>query len=98
MKEEKNEKVLPTIQSLVLRIAVGLYLLYIIYMLRDALQKYTGKELYFYIAAIVMFAVISAILLIHSGYSLIKGRYVRGTEDETNDADEELGEEEEEDE
>lgn len=83
MKENKNKKVLPTMRSLILRIAVGLYLLYTIYMLREALQTNTGMELVFFIIAIVVFAIIAAILLIHSGYALIKGRYTSGTQEDT---------------
>ena len=79
--------------SLILRIAVGLYLFYTIYMLQDALHKYTGMELAFYIAAVVIFGIIAVILLVHSGYSLIKGQYTSGAQDEDS-ADEKDNEDE----
>lgn len=89
MKDNKDKKVVPTLRSLILRIAVGLYLLYTVYMLREALQTNTGMELVFFIAATVIFAILAVILLIHSGYSLINGRYTSGAQNDEEEEPEE---------
>lgn len=91
-KETNNEKkinYLPTKFSLIIRSLVALYLLHIVYSLRDVTEKYTGKELFFFIAAIGAFGVIAVVLIIHSGRALIKGRYIGGAMDESKEEPEE---------
>lgn len=86
VKKEKKEKKehhhsLPMKNSLYLRIVVGLYLIYIDYSLPKTFQQKEGTELIFFIGAMVIFGLIAAALLLHSGYCLMKGQYRDGAED-----------------
>lgn len=89
--EEKRKSYLPTKMSLTIRLAVGIYLLYTVYSLRDVTQKYAGKELVFFIAAIVLFGAVGIFLCIHSARAFITGRYADGAMDESNGIEEEAG-------
>lgn len=81
MKEDKSKGSLPTKFSLGIRIAVGLYLFYTVYSLRGVTEKYDGGELVFFIIAMAVFAVIGALLCIHSARALMTGRFADGTEE-----------------
>lgn len=85
---ERKNSYLPTKLSLFIRIAVGGYLLYIVYTLRDVTQKYTGKELLFFLVAIALFGILGIFLCIHSIRGFIKGRYEGGAMDSGSDVDE----------
>lgn len=87
-KEGSKSSYLPTKLSLFIRAAVGVYLLYIVYTLRDVTQKYTGKELIFFLAAIVLFGVLGIFLCIHSARGLVTGRYEGGAMDSGSDREE----------
>lgn len=86
--EEKRKSYLPTKMSLTIRLAVGLYLLYTVYSLRDVTQKYAGRELIFFIAAIALFGVVGIFLCIHSARAFITGRYADGAMDGSGDMEE----------
>ena len=89
MKENgKKNKIVLTPATLFLRIAVGAYLLYTVYGLRNTLLEYSGRELVFFAAVMVIFSLIAAFLLIHSGYCLIKGQYKKRTEEEPEEKEE----------
>lgn len=76
---------LPMKNSLYLRLLVGVYLIYIDYSLRNTLQQKEGAELIFFIGAMAIFGLIAAVLLLHSGYCLMKGQYRDGAEDTSED-------------
>ena len=78
---KKHHHPLPMKNSLYLRLVVGLYLIYIDYSLLNTFQQKEGAELIFFIGAMVIFGLIAAALLVHSGYCLMKGLYRDGSED-----------------
>ncbi|MBS6397915.1 MAG: hypothetical protein KH452_12340 [Clostridiales bacterium] len=78
---DKEKKRYPTKISLILRIAVSAYLLYIVWELRGAPASHTGGARIFFIAAMIVFAVVAVVL---GGFSLrafLNGEYDRPEED-----------------
>lgn len=72
---ENGRKNYPSKISLILRIVVSAYLLYLAWGLRGAPASHTGTQKLFFIAAIAVFAIVGAVL---GGFSLrayIKGEY-----------------------
>lgn len=72
---EKQKKNYPSKISLILRIVVSAYLLYLVWELRGAPASHTGAERLLFIAAMVIFAIVAVVL---GGFSLrayLKGEY-----------------------
>ena len=72
---------LPTKAGLMIRLLVSAYLIYIIYSMRDVGTRYSGRELGFYIAILVIFAICALLLTLFSIRDLVKGRYADGALD-----------------
>lgn len=70
----------PTRVSLILRIVVSAYLLYLVWELRGAPANYTGMQRLFFIAAMLVFTVVAVVL---GGFSL--KAYLRGEYDRPED-------------
>ena len=81
MKEERKSTKLPTKAGLMIRLLVVAYIVYIIYSMRDVGSRYSGAELGFYIAVLVVFAICGLILAIFSIRDLLKGNYAGGAMD-----------------
>lgn len=72
---DKQKKSYPSKVSLMLRIVVSAYLLYLVWGLRDAPASHTGAERLLFIAAMIVFTVVAVLL---GGFSLkayLKGEY-----------------------
>ncbi|TCL56930.1 hypothetical protein EDD76_110103 [Kineothrix alysoides] len=82
--EEKKKAYLPTKLSLMIRLFVAAYLVYIVYSLKDVTEKYAGTELVFFIIAMIAFSIIAVFLIVHSLRALSAGKYVGGTMDVDN--------------
>lgn len=83
MNDNNEDKKLPARGSLVMRLLVSLYLLYIVFSLRDVGSKYKDAELTFFLIAMVVFGVVGLILLVMSAYNLIRGKYIGGKLDDS---------------
>ena len=70
-----DKKKYPAKITLILRIAVALYLLYTVWGLRGAPASHTGTQRILFIAAIIIFFVVAVILGGLSLKALIKGEY-----------------------
>lgn len=79
---EKQKKSYPSKVSLILRIVVSAYLLYLVWELRGAPASHTGAERLLFIAAMILFAVVAVVL---GGFSL--RAYLRGEYDQPMDED-----------
>lgn len=73
MKDEKKEY--PSKIKLIIRIAVSLYLFYIVWSLRETPFIYTGWQRILFIAAIIVFAAVGLGLCFVSARALMKGEY-----------------------
>ncbi len=82
--EKKKANYLPTRLSLMIRLFVAAYLVYIVYSLKDVSEKYAGTELVFFIIAMIAFSIIAVFLIVHSLRALSAGRYVGGAMDVDN--------------
>lgn len=81
-KENKRRRYgLPTQMSLVIRIAAGLYLLYLAYSMFNAQAQMQGTERVVFIGALLLFAVIGGVLIFTSLRGLQRGEYVGGAAD-----------------
>lgn len=60
---------------------VGAYLLYTAYTLIDTLKTNTGRELVFYAAFMILFAVVGVLLIVRGIKGLMTGKYVGGALD-----------------
>lgn len=65
----------PTRVSLVLRIVVSLYLLYLVWGLREAPANHTGAERLLFIVAMILFAAVGVVLGGLSLKVLLRGEY-----------------------
>lgn len=77
-----DKKKYPAKITLILRIAVALYLLYTVWGLRGAPASYTGIQHILFIAAMLVFFVVAIVL---GGFSLkafIRGEYERPEDEE----------------
>lgn len=77
---EEPKKNYPSKVSLVLRMVVSAYLLYLVWGLRGAPASHTGMERLLFIAAMIVFAVVAVVL---GGFSL--RAYLRGEYDQPSD-------------
>lgn len=71
----KEEKKYPPKISLILRIVVSVYLLYLVWGLKGAPASHTGTERVFFIVAMIVFAVVAVLLGGTSLKAFIKGEY-----------------------
>ena len=83
-------KRLPGQSSLMIRILVGGYLLYLSYSLLDGFINGSDMNKYMLGAFMIAFAIIGVLLIIFSGRDLYQGKYIGGkmdpeTEDEAKD-------------
>lgn len=77
---DDKKKNSPTRVSLILRIVVSVYLLYLAWELRGAPANYTGMQRWFFIGAMFVFTVVGVVL---GGFSL--RTYLRGEYDQPED-------------
>lgn len=83
----KNKNLSPT--SLVVRIIVGGYLLYLAYTLIPAIQVAVDmKEKIFWIAMIALFSIAGLLIVAFSAKALLKGEYEKAEENEEENSDE----------
>lgn len=75
----------PTKVSLVLRMVVSAYLLYLVWELREAPASHTGAESLLFIAAMVLFAAVAVILGGMSLRAFLRGEY--GQPDDGDDSE-----------
>lgn len=80
MKEKKKNY--PSKISLLLRIVVSAYLLYLAWGLRDAPGSHTGAERLLFIAAMILFTVVGVVLGGLSIKAFLKGEYDQPEEDD----------------
>lgn len=73
LNEEQDYR--PTKMTLVIRVAVGFYLLYTAYSLIEGILASSGNEKLFLSVAAVAFLVIGVLLVYFAGKSLMNGRY-----------------------
>lgn len=81
MKDENKKSYLPTKRSLIIRIAVGLYLFYTAYSLREAPAQQSGGEKIVFIVFILIFTLLAIFLCVHSVRSFMTGKYEGGALD-----------------
>ncbi len=79
MEGKKNR---PTKISLILRIVVSVYLLYLVWGLRGAPASHTGMERLLFIGAMILFTAVAAVLGGLSVRALLKGEYEQPEEDD----------------
>lgn len=79
---EENKKNYPSKISLILRIVVSAYLLYLAWGLRDAPGSHTGAERLLFIAAMILFTVVAVLLGGWSIKAFLKGEYDQPQEDD----------------
>lgn len=79
-KKGKNSR-FPNKFSLYMRIVISVYLIYIVYSLRDVNESYEGSWLLFFFALIVLFGIVAIVVGATSLYALIKGKYEGGAMD-----------------
>lgn len=72
---EEPKKSYPSKVSLVLRIVVSAYLLYLVWGLRGAPASHTGTERLLFIAAMIVFTVVAVVLGGLSLRAYLKGEY-----------------------
>jgi len=91
-KKDKNEKIetkyLPTKFALIMRILVGIYLLYTSYSLIDGVTNGEGRDKYLFGIFVIVFAVIGVVLLVYAIRNLQSGKYVGGALDAGEDENE----------
>jgi len=80
MEDEKRKY--PSKVSLILRIVVSAYLLYLTWGLRGAPASHTGPERLLFIAAMVLFTVVAVVLGGCSLRAYLKGEYDRPEDEE----------------
>lgn len=79
---EEKKKNYPSKISLILRIVVSAYLLYLVWGLREAPATHTGLERLLFIAAMVVFTVVAVVLGGASIKAYLKGEYERPEEND----------------
>lgn len=72
---EEQKKNYPSKISLILRIVVSAYLLYLVWGLRDAPASHTGAQRLLFIAAMVVFTVVAVVLGGLSLKAFLNGEY-----------------------
>lgn len=78
---KRRQRSLPTQMSLVIRIAAGIYLLYLTYSIYNAQTQMQGIERGVFIAVMVLFAAIGGTIIVTSLRALQRGEYVGGRAD-----------------
>ena len=78
---DNKKKNYPSKISLLLRIVVSAYLLYLAWGLRDAPASHTGAERLLFIAAMILFGAVAILLGGMSIKAYLKGEYDRPDED-----------------
>jgi len=79
---ENKKKNYPSRMSLILRIAMSAYLLYLAWGLKEAPAKYTGIQHWIFIAAMILFTAVGIVL---GGFSLkayMNGDYAEAQEED----------------
>lgn len=89
-KTNNTSKRLPVQNSLVIRILVGAYLLYLSYSLSDSFKNGGDTNIYIFGTFTIVFAIIGVLLVFFSGRDLYRGKYIGGkmdpeTQDEAED-------------
>ncbi len=79
---EEKKKSYPSKISLILRVVVSAYLLYLVWGLRDAPGNHTGAERLLFIAAMILFTVVAVLLGGLSIKAFLKGEYDRPDEED----------------
>lgn len=79
--EKKGRRRLPTQMNLVIRIAAGVYLLYLAYSIFGTQAQMQGVERVVFIGALILFTVIGGVIIISSLRALQRGEYSGGAAD-----------------
>lgn len=86
-KSGKKRSGLPTRMGLLFRIAAGAYLMYLAYSIYTGSGNMEGAEKIAFVAAIVIFAVVGAVIIVASLRAMQRGEYEGGTADPGKNAD-----------
>lgn len=78
---DEKKKNYPSKISLILRMVVSLYLLYLVWGLREAPAAHSGMERLLFIGAMILFAAVAVILGGISVRAFLKGEYERPEDD-----------------
>lgn len=81
-KQRQDNAYLPTKTTLVIRILVGVYLLYTSYSLKGALAAHAGGELCFFLFFTAAFALAGAALIFFPARALVRGNYAGAAPDQ----------------
>lgn len=88
-KEEKSGSgLLPTKFMLTVRVLVGAYLVYTAYSLIDGVMNGVGRDKYFLGIFMVAFTIIGILLMFFAGRDLLRGKYIGGELDMSEDDEE----------
>ena len=80
-KEKKRRSGLPTQMGLIFRIVAGGYLIYLAYSIYTGSGSIEGGEKIAFIAAIVIFVIVGAVIVLQSLRAMQRGEYVGGAAD-----------------
>lgn len=86
-KNKKKRSGLPTRMGLMFRIAAGAYLMYLAYSIYTGSGNMEGAEKIAFVAAIVIFAIVGAVIIVTSLRALQRGEYEGGAADPGKDKD-----------
>lgn len=86
-KNKKKRSGLSTRMGLFFRIAAGAYLMYLAYSIYTGSGNMEGGEKIAFVASIVIFAVVGAVIIVTSLRALQRGEYEGGAADTRKDAD-----------
>lgn len=79
---DNNKKNYPSKVSLILRMVVSVYLLYLVWGLRGAPAAHTGAERLLFIAAIIVFLAVAVVLGGMSVKAFLNGEYDQGDDED----------------
>ena len=86
-KAKKRRSGRPTHMGLIFRIVAGAYLIYLAYSIYTGSGNVEGGERIAFIAAIVIFVIVGAVIVLQSLRALQRGEYEGGAADPGKDAD-----------
>lgn len=88
-KENRKKKgALPTQMGLLFRAIAGAYLMYIAYHIYGSAENVTGAEKIAFVAAIAVFAIVGAAVVVSSLRSMQRGEYEGGAGDDRKEIEE----------
>lgn len=86
---KKGRRGLPTQMNLVIRIVAGVYLLYLAYSIYNSQSEVQGAEKFVFLAAMILFVVVGAVIAGTSLRAMQRGEYAGGAGDPGREREEE---------